>query len=320
MSKVSFKEETATVPTPPSGYVVFYAKADSLMYFKADDGVERALKNVGAGTGDLLSDGSVGLTAPWDVGPHKITAEQLESDVATGTAPLIVASTTVVANLNVSQLEGNAAADIVLVAATSLAAAGFFLDEDDLVSDDDTKVASQQSVKAYVDAAAGGDSWGDVVDAVITPDADGTRDFGLTGTRFAEGFFDDIDVTTNIIVGGTVDGRDVEADGAVLDAIDTGYLGQNLQTGTSYELVLTDAGKIVEMNNASANVLTIPANAAVAFPVDTRIDIIQYGAGETSVTITSDTLRGELVSVGQYKFLSLWKRAATEWVIAGGTT
>jgi len=100
----------------------------------------------------------------------------------------------------------------------------------------------------------------------------------------------------------------------------TGYVGQNLQTGTTYTLVLTDAGKIVEMNNGASNVLTIPANAAVAFPVDTRIDIVQGGAGLTSVTITSDTLNGELVSFGQYKALSLWKKSATVWNIFGGTT
>src|SRR3990167_1756984 len=59
-------------------------------------------------------DGSVPLTANWDVGAFKVTANQLESDVATGTAPLVVASTTVVANLNASQLEGNAAAAFAL--------------------------------------------------------------------------------------------------------------------------------------------------------------------------------------------------------------
>jgi len=99
-----------------------------------------------------------------------------------------------------------------------------------------------------------------------------------------------------------------------------GYLGQNLQTGTAYILVLDDAGKMISMNNASANTLTIPANASVAFPVDTRIDISQYGAGLTTVEIATDTLIGDAVSVGQYKALSLWKRTATEWVIFGGTT
>ena len=52
---------------------------------------------------------SVGLAADWDIGAHKLTALTLKSDQATGTAPFTVASTTVVANLNASQLEGNAA-------------------------------------------------------------------------------------------------------------------------------------------------------------------------------------------------------------------
>ena len=98
----------------------------------------------------------------------------------------------------------------------------------------------------------------------------------------------------------------------------TQYVGQNLQTGVAYELVLTDAGKIIDMSNAAANVLTIPANSAVAFPINTRIDIIQYGAGETSIAITTDTLRGDVKCRGQYQAVSLWKRTSTEWVIWGG--
>ena len=44
----------------------------------------------------------------------------------------------------------------------------------------------------------GGDSWGDVVDADIVPDGDGTRDLGATATRFAETYTDTIDVTEHI--------------------------------------------------------------------------------------------------------------------------
>jgi hypothetical protein len=69
-----------------------------------------------AGSGDLLADGTVPLTANWDVGSYKITAEQLESDVTTGTAPLIVASTTVVNNLNADQVDGKDASDFPLKA------------------------------------------------------------------------------------------------------------------------------------------------------------------------------------------------------------
>jgi hypothetical protein len=60
-------------------------------------------------TAFVKSAGTVALSANWDAGSYKITALQFESDQATGTAPLVVASTTKVDNLNVSALEGHAA-------------------------------------------------------------------------------------------------------------------------------------------------------------------------------------------------------------------
>lgn len=57
-----------------------------------------------ASTQAVLRDGSQALTANWDAGSFKITAEQLESDKATG-APIIVASTGQVANLNADLLD-----------------------------------------------------------------------------------------------------------------------------------------------------------------------------------------------------------------------
>lgn len=65
-----------------------------------------------AGLGDddhtiyLLAAGTRGLSADWDAGSHQIRAETFQSDVATGTAPLVVASTTAVANLNADLLDG----------------------------------------------------------------------------------------------------------------------------------------------------------------------------------------------------------------------
>jgi hypothetical protein len=58
----------------------------------------------------LLEDGTRVLSADWDAGSFKITAEQFESDIAAGTAPLIVASNTVVPNLNADLLDGLEAA------------------------------------------------------------------------------------------------------------------------------------------------------------------------------------------------------------------
>lgn len=92
-------------------------------------------------------------------------------------------------------------------------------------------------------------------------------------------------------------------------------------TTTSYTLAISDAGGIVEMNNASANTVTIPPNSNVAFPVGTRIDITQYGAGATSLVAGSGvTIRGKLNVVTQYSGITLYKRDTNEWVATGGTT
>jgi hypothetical protein len=62
-------------------------------------------------TGTVINDilrrnGSLGLSSDWDAGSHQIRAETFQSDVSTGTAPLTVASTTVVTNLNADLLDG----------------------------------------------------------------------------------------------------------------------------------------------------------------------------------------------------------------------
>lgn len=54
----------------------------------------------------LLAAGTRALTANWDAGSFQIRAETFQSDVATGTAPFTVASTTAVTNLNADLLDG----------------------------------------------------------------------------------------------------------------------------------------------------------------------------------------------------------------------
>jgi hypothetical protein len=71
--------------------VVTYLNADKV------DGVEAAAL--------LRVDGSLALSANWDAGGYEIRSNTFESDVATGTSPLVVASTTKVANLNADLLD-----------------------------------------------------------------------------------------------------------------------------------------------------------------------------------------------------------------------
>ena len=70
-----------------------------VQYLDADkvDGVEAAAL--------LRVDGSLALSANWDAGGYEIRSSTFESDVATGTAPLTIASTTLVANLNADKLD-----------------------------------------------------------------------------------------------------------------------------------------------------------------------------------------------------------------------
>ena len=89
----------------------------------------------------------------------------------------------------------------------------------------------------------------------------------------------------------------------------------NAQTGTTYTLVIGDAGKTVTMDNASAMTLTIPANSSVAFPVGTTIDVIRKGAGTLTIAITTDTLRSADSNTklrAQYSSGTLLKIASTE--------
>jgi hypothetical protein len=63
----------------------------------------------------------------------------------------------------------------------------------------------------------------------------------------------------------------------------------NAQTAT-YTVVLGDAYKLVTMSVAGANDFQIPTNANVAFPVGTVINVIQIGAGQTTIkAVTSGT-------------------------------
>ena len=95
---------------------------------------------------------------------------------------------------------------------------------------------------------------------------------------------------------------------------------ENVQTGTSYTLVLSDGWKIVTMSNAGANTLTVPPNSSVAFPVGTRIDVGQDGSGQTTiaagagVTIhTPETLKIRK----QWGKVTLFKRATDTWDVEG---
>jgi hypothetical protein len=108
-------------------------------------------------------------------------------------------------------------------------------------------------------------------------------------------------------------------DQGIYDATTTVDL--NSQSGTTYTLVLTDAGKMIRCTNASAVTVTIPLNATVAFPTGTVIEVRQAGAGQVTISPTGGvTLNSESSmrkTAAQYRGVSLIKVGTDTWDLDG---
>ena len=100
----------------------------------------------------------------------------------------------------------------------------------------------------------------------------------------------------------------------------------NAQTAT-YTVILSDADqKLITMSVGSANDFLIPTNASVAFAIGTIINVIQIGAGQTTIkAVTSGTTT--ISSTGassiapklraQYSAASCIRVATDTWYVVG---
>jgi hypothetical protein len=166
---------------------------------------------------------------------------------------------------------------------------------------------------------------GDVVFSTATTTTSGTtlqsltervKVFGNTGNVLIQNGGTFLDQGYRLDVSGSTRmNGDTLINGVLQDTITT-----NRQVA-SYSLVLADRGKLVEMNVASANTLTVPLNSSIAFPIGSKIDIAQYGAGQTTIVATGGvTIRstnGWLKLNAQYAAATLIKIATDEWYLFG---
>lgn len=117
------------------------------------------------------------------------------------------------------------------------------------------------------------------------------------------------------------------ADSDVRATIDAPRLGNTdiVADTTSRTLALTDVGKTLEMNSGSARIYTIPANATVAFPVGTWLNVVRMGSGALNITAANGVTLNGIASAGaatcaisaQYQGASLRKTATNTWGIVG---
>ena len=97
-----------------------------------------------------------------------------------------------------------------------------------------------------------------------------------------------------------------------------------VQKTAAYTLsALTERDSLIEVSSATGVTITIPTNAAVAYPIGTSIDLLQTGAGQ--VTIAGDS--GVTVNATPglklrttWSSATLFKRAANTWVVFGDLT
>jgi hypothetical protein len=114
----------------------------------------------------------------------------------------------------------------------------------------------------------------------------------------------------------------VNADISATAAIDLGKLADvstSAQTA-SYTLLLADKNKVVEMSVGSANNLTVPTNANVAYPLGSQIMVLQTGSGQTTIVgqggVTVNGTPGLKLRT-QWSMATLIKRATDTWVAVG---
>ena len=94
------------------------------------------------------------------------------------------------------------------------------------------------------------------------------------------------------------------------------------EKSADYTLALTDKNKFIKMSvTSTANTVTVPTNASVAFPIGSQIHIIQYGTGKTQVIPVSGTVilyatPGAYLRA-QYSSATLLKCDTNIWMLMG---
>ena len=100
----------------------------------------------------------------------------------------------------------------------------------------------------------------------------------------------------------------------------TMQLAVSTTSSTSYTIALADVDKMLLFSAASGVALTVPTNAAVAFPIGATVNVCQYGAGQLTITpnggVTVSATPG-LKTRAQYSAFSLIKVGTDSWVAFG---
>ena len=260
-----------------------------------------------AGTGITLTNNSgEGATPTVEVNTTVIATLASPTFTGTVTVPTPVNGTDAV---NKTYADGVVTAAKIITAAGGDGTAGQALTTNGSGTLDFTTITG--TTEASIISAVGGDG---AAGSVLKTNGSGDLSFGdvALGTNTTGNYMADVSAGTGISITHTP----AEGSTATIALAD---VSTNAQTA-SYTLVLDDKNKIVEMNVASGNNLTVPPNSSVAFPVGSQINILQVGAGQTTVVqgagVTVNAAPGLKLRT-QWSYATLIKRATNTWVLVG---
>jgi hypothetical protein len=93
---------------------------------------------------------------------------------------------------------------------------------------------------------------------------------------------------------------------------------------SNYTLALTDSNDFIPLNSSAPFTITVPADNTVNFPVGTRIDMVQLGAGQVTVAGQTNGAQTSLVRStpgakfrAQYSGATLVKISTNLWSLVG---
>ena len=148
----------------------------------------------------------------------------------------------------------------------------------------------------------------------------------VTGAMIADGTILNLEIASNaaiayskLALSNSIVNADIATNAAIgLDKI--ADVATNAQSGTTYTLVLADKNRVVELLNAAAIALTVPADNTVNYAVGTQITLLQTGAGQVTIAgaagVTVNATPG-LKMRATWSSVTLLKRAANTWVAMG---
>jgi len=233
-------------------------------------------------------------------------------------------STLTVTTVNATTFDTNVAAAAVTLSGTTLSADGTDGDIDINITAKGTGQVIIDDLQLTTDLAVteGGTGASTLTDhgvlvgsgtAAVTALAVGTNGQVLVGSTGADPVFATVASADNSI--------EVTGGAGTIDLSATGTIAVNNQTGTTYELVSGDRGKIVTCTNAAAITVTIPVNADVPMDIGTNVLISQNGAGTVTLApeggVTLSSRGGLLDTAGQYAIVSCTKIDTNVWLVGG---